>query len=45
MAANLKVQGLIWPNFEPIQATMVAFVPATMKKIKSKMKVLERSQQ
>ena len=44
-AANSTIQSLIWPNFEPIQAFMVVLVlPARMKKIQSKMKALEWSQ-
>ena len=46
-AATLTVQGLIWPNFEPIQAFMVDLVTCKnerMKKTQSKIKALEWSQ-
>ena len=39
-----SVAGLIWPNFEPIQAFIVDLVTCKNKKIQSKMKVLEWSQ-
>ena len=44
MAGNSAVRGLIWPNFEPIQDFMVVLVTCKMKKIQSKLKVLEWSQ-
>ena len=43
-AANSAVIGPIWPNFELVRDVMDVLLPASMKKIRSKMKVLEWSQ-
>ena len=45
-AAYSAARGLIWQNFEPIWDFMVVLVtvPARMRKIQSKIKALERSQ-
>ena len=42
--ANSVISGLIWQKFNVIQALWLSLLPARMKKINSKMKVLECSQ-
>ena len=44
IAANSAVLGPIWPNFELVRDLMDVLVPASMKKIRSKMKALEWTQ-
>ena len=41
-AAKSAVHGRIWPNFDHFQEFMVVLVTCKMKKIRSKMKVLEQ---
>ena len=43
-AANSVISGLIWQKFTVIQALWLSLLPARMKKINSKMQVLECSQ-
>ena len=43
-AGNSVVLGSIWPNLELVRDIMVVLVTSRMKKIQSKMKVLECSQ-
>ena len=43
--AIVPVPGPIWPNFKPIQILWASLLPERTKKIRSKMKALEWSQQ